>query len=246
MPDYFSTQAATYAAFRPTYPRELFQFVAASAPARTLVWDCGTGSGQAAAALADDFERVIATDTSAKQLAEATPHPRIDYRVAPAESSGLGDHVADAVTVAQALHWFDIPRFYTEARRVLVPGGLVAVWTYNDPMLGDAGLDGQLQRFNRETVGKYWPPERQLVRDGYRTIPFPFTPVATPELVLMREWTLAELAGYVRSWSATARYAAERATDPVVAFETELASEWGDPTARRQIRWPLVLMAGRT
>jgi SAM-dependent methyltransferase len=246
MPDYFSTQAAAYATFRPTYPRELFQFVAASAPARTLAWDCGTGSGQAASALADDFERVIATDTSAKQLAEATPHPRIDYRVAPAESSGLGDRVADAVTVAQALHWFDIPRFFAEARRVLVPGGILAVWTYNDPVLDDAGLDRMLQRFNRETVGAYWPAERQLVRDGYRTIPFPFTPVATPEILLAREWTLAELAGYVRSWSATARYAAERATDPVVALETELAGAWGDPTTRRVIRWPLVLIAGRT
>src|SRR5579864_4097159 len=106
MPDYFSTQAASYAAFRPTYPRALFEFVAASATGHTLVWDCGTGSGQAALALAEDFERVIATDTSAKQLAQATPHPRIEYRVAPAEASGLSDHAADAVTVAQALHWF--------------------------------------------------------------------------------------------------------------------------------------------
>lgn len=246
MPDYFSTQAATYAAFRPTYPRDLFAFVAASAPRRTLVWDCGTGSGQAALALADDFDRVIATDTSAKQLAQAAPHPRIEYRVAPAEASGLPNHAADAVTVAQALHWFDTARFFAEARRVLVPGGLLAVWTYNDAVLDDPDLNRVLRRYDTEIVGPCWPPERQLVRDGYRTIPFPFTPVAAPEFLLVREWTLAELAGYVRSWSATTRYAAEHAVDPVVELETELLREWGDPTTRRVVRWPLVVIAGRT
>jgi SAM-dependent methyltransferase len=246
MPDYFSTQAATYATFRPTYPRALFEFVASNAPRRALAWDCGTGNGQAAVALADDFDRVIATDTSAKQLAQATVHPRIDYRLAPAESSGLPDRAADAVTVAQALHWFDVARFYAEARRVLVPGGLIAVWTYNDAVLDDAGLDRHLRRFDREVVGPYWPAERQLVRDGYRTLPFPFAPVATPALLLVREWTLAEVAGYVRSWSATVRYATEHGTDPVMAFEADVAREWGDPATRRVIRWPLVVLAGHT
>ena len=245
MPDYFSTQAAAYAAFRPTYPRELFEFVASCAPRRGLVWDCATGSGQAAVALADDFERVIATDSSAKQLAHAPPHERIDYRVATAEASGLPDQCADAITVAQALHWFDLGRFYAEAHRVLAPGGALVVWSYNDALLDDPALDAALQHYNTTTVGPYWPPERQIVRDGYRTVPFPFFPLAAPPFTLTREWTLAELSGYLRSWSATARYVAEHRTDPVIEFEAALEQRWGDPTARRTVRWPLVVLAGR-
>jgi SAM-dependent methyltransferase len=247
MPDYFSTQAKTYAAFRPTYPRELFAFVASIAPRRTLAWDCATGSGQAAVALAEDFDRVIATDMSAEQLRNARPHPNIEYRVATAEHSGLSDHTADAVTVAQALHWFQVDRFYAEARRVLVPGGVLVIWSYNDAEIpGDPVLDALLQRYNTETVGPYWPPERQLVRDGYRTLPFPFDRIAAPDVTLEREWTLAEVAGYCRSWSATVRYAAERGTDPVIALEASLAERWGDGTTRWLIRWPLVVLAGHT
>lgn len=244
MPDYFSTQAASYAAFRPTYPRELFEFVAGCTPRRELVWDCATGSGQAALGLADEFSRVIATDSSAKQLAHAPPHARIEYRVAPAEDCGLPDHCADAITVAQALHWFQLDRFYAEAHRVLAPGGALVVWSYNDALLDDPGLDAQLQHYSTVTVGPYWPPERQIVRDGYRTVPFPFDTIAAPSLTLTREWTLAELSGYLRSWSSTARYVAEHGEDPVVAFEESLAELWGDVSTRRRVRWPLVVLAG--
>jgi len=245
MPDYFSAQAATYAAFRPTYPRELFAFVAESAPRRDLVWDCATGSGQAALALVDDFARVIATDSSAKQLAHAPPHERIEYRVAPAEDCGLPDGCADAITVAQALHWFDLDRFYAEARRVLAPRGVLVIWSYNDAVLDDSTLDAELQRYNRTTVGPYWPPERQIVRDGYRTVPFPFDPIEAPPFTLTRDWTLAELSGYLRSWSATARYVSEHGTDPVVEFERSVATRWGDPTRPRRVSWPLVVLVGR-
>mgnify|MGYP001346271825 CR=1 FL=1 len=244
MPDYFSTQAAAYAAFRPTYPRELFAFVATCAPRRDLAWDCATGSGQAALGLAQDFTRVIATDSSAKQLAHAPPHERIEYRVATAEDSGLPKGCADVVTVAQALHWFDLGRFYTEARRVLAPGGALVVWSYNDAQLDDPAIDAVLQHYNNTTVGPYWPPERQIVRDGYRTVPFPFERLRTPELTLTREWTLAELVGYLRSWSATVRYVAEHGTDPVIAFEDSIANNWGDPMVRRTVSWPLVVLAG--
>lgn len=245
MADYFSTQAAAYAAFRPTYPRELFEFVALCASRRNLVWDCATGSGQAAIALSADFARVIATDSSAKQIAHAPPHERVEYRVAPAEDCGLPDKSADAITVAQALHWFDLDRFYAEAHRVLAPGGAIVVWSYNDAILDDPVLDAALQHYTSTTVGPYWPPERQIVRDGYRTVPFPFETIAAPSFTLIREWTLDELSGYLRSWSATARYAAELGRDPVVGFEEALVERWGGPSTRRRVLWPLVVLAGR-
>jgi ubiquinone/menaquinone biosynthesis C-methylase UbiE len=162
--------------------------------------DCATGSGQAARGLADHFDRVIATDASAEQISNAGMHPRIEYRVAPAESSGLPDASVDLVTVAQGLHWLDHARFFAEARRVLRPGGAIAVWGYGDPILDTPELEKTLHHFNRVTVESCWLPERQLLLDGYSTIDFPFNEIQTPHLTLDREIDLTQLIGYVRSW----------------------------------------------
>src|SRR5438128_2266209 len=95
--DLFSKQAGSYAQYRPTYPERLFDYLAGIAPARESVWDCGTGNGQAALLLASRFTHVIATDPSERQIAQATPNPRVEYRVAPAEKSGLPDSSVDLV-----------------------------------------------------------------------------------------------------------------------------------------------------
>jgi SAM-dependent methyltransferase len=242
--DHFSRQAAAYAAYRPDYPDALFAYVAGLAPRHELAWDCATGSGQAALGLAPYFTRVLATDASAAQIAHALPHPRVEYLVAPAEASRLPAGTVDLITVAQALHWFDVDAFYAEARRVLAPGGVLAVWTYGNCVLDDPAVERVVHRYSHETVGPYWPAERRLVDDGYRTIPFPFREVAPPPFVLERVWTLAELTGYLRSWSATARYAAAHGRDPVTEIEPELGAAWGDPDTRRLVRWPLTVRAG--
>lgn len=129
--DHFSGHAALYAQYRPQYPDDLFQWIATKAPARHLVWDCATGNGQAAVGLANYFEKVVATDASDKQIAEAQDLPNIHYEVADATHAPLHDHTADAVTVAAAAHWFDLDLFYKEVKRVLKPGGLLALWAYN-------------------------------------------------------------------------------------------------------------------
>ena len=167
--DHFSGVSAAYAAFRPRYPDALFDLLAAAAPAREAAWDCATGNGQAALGLARHFARVIATDASDAQIAYATPHPRITYRVAAADRSGLGDRSVDLVTVAQAAHWLDRPRFYAEARRVLRPAGVIALWSYWDFTIAPE-IDPILRVFHKETVGPFWPLERKLTEDRYRTI----------------------------------------------------------------------------
>ena len=242
--DHFSAQSAGYAAHRPGYPDALLDWVAALAPARDAAWDCGTGSGQAAVALAERFAVVHATDASAAQLAHARPHPRVRYAVAPAEASGLPAASVDLVAVAQALHWFDLDRFWVEARRVLRPGGAIAAWTYGNPRLDDPALDRRLARFTEEEMSPWWPPERQLVLAGYRTIAFPFVEAAAPPFTLDLRWTLAELAGYLRSWSAVVRYEAARGADPVAPLERELAPLWGDPVEPRRVEWPVAVRAG--
>ena len=242
--DHFSSVAADYAAFRPTQPAELLEWIVGLAPARRVAWDCGTGNGQVAVDLAGAFDRVIATDASAAQIEHAVAAPRVEYRVAPAEGSGLADGSVDLITAAQAIHWFDIDAFHREARRVLVPGGAIAVWTYQTPTIETPGLADLFVRFARETVGPYWPPERRLIDEGYRTIPFPFAEVTVPPFALRVEWTLAQLAGYLRTWSATARYVKARGEDPVAAFERDAQALLGDADGRVTVRWPYAVRAG--
>ncbi len=189
---------------------------------------------------------MIALDPSQEQISRATPHQRIEYRLARAESSGLPAASVDLVTAAQSLHWFDHLAFFNEATRVLVPHGAIAVWGYGDPILDSDPLERTLRAFNRGTLESYWFPERQLLLDGYRTIPFPFDETPMPAMELEMRWTLAELAGYLRTWSATARFAAENGIDPVTDVERSLSPDWGDPAEPRLIRWPLHVRAGST
>lgn len=164
--------------------------------------------------------------------------------MARAESSGLPDRSVDLVTVAQALHWLDPELFFNEAKRVLAPGGAIAVWGYGDPVLDTPELQQILHRFNRGTIESYWLPERQLVLDGYSTIPFPFDEIAVPRFTLSRELTLPALIGYVRTWSATARYVAEQGMAEVERLEADLGRHWGDPETARLVEAPLYLRAG--
>ena len=243
--DHFATVATHYAESRPTYPPELFDWLASQCHGRQLAWDCGAGSGQASGELARRFAHVIATDASASQIACAVPHTKVEYRVASAEDSGLPDVSVDLLTVAQALHWFDFERFFAEAKRVLKPGGVFAAWTYGVLHVDDAEIDARVQRFYQEVVGPYWPPERYHVEAGYRTITMPFTPLTAPTFSMRLSWSLEQLLGYLCSWSATAAYIKARGHDPVDDLVEELSSLWGDPNHCRAVDWPLSMLVGR-
>jgi ubiquinone/menaquinone biosynthesis C-methylase UbiE len=243
--DLFSKQASTYAAARPSYPDELYDFIAGLAPNRSLAWDCATGNGQAARDLARYFDRVIATDASEEQIAQAIPAAKVEYRVAPAESSGLEEHSVAAVAVAQALHWLDFDRFFAEVRRVTVKGGLLAAWFYGSCHAG-ADIEGALRQFEEGTVGPYWNPRRKWVDEGYRTIPFPFDEVAAPPFELRVRWSLRQLQEYLGSWSAVAAYRRERGEDPVAPLMERIAKYWSPSDRPRDVTWPLGLRVGRT
>jgi SAM-dependent methyltransferase len=243
--DHFSGHAAEYARYRPDYPEALFDYLAGLTPGRRRAWDCATGNGQAAVALARRFEEVIATDASGSQLENAEPHPRVLYRVARAEESGLEPESADLVTVAQSLHWFDRDRFWTEARRVLVPRGILAFWGYGLLRM-TAEVETVLRRLYRDIVGPYWPAERGVIERGYSTIQFPFKEERPPAFRMEKDWTLGELLGYLRTWSATRRFLEDRGEDPVALVEEDLALAWnGPPERRRRATWELQLRVGR-
>jgi ubiquinone/menaquinone biosynthesis C-methylase UbiE len=241
----FSTVAREYASFRPGYPAELFAWLARMSPSREAVWDCGCGSGQASVALAEHFATVHATDVAPEQIAAAKLHPHVHYSVAPAEDSRLPADSVDLVTVAQALHWFDVTAFYAEAARVARPGALLAVWNYPRPKFADAELDRRFFAFYSEVVGSYWPPERRHIESGYRTLPFPFEEIESPGFGLELSWNPEQVAGYVSSWSATARYRKALGTDPVPLLRESLAPAWPAGGGRVPLRMPIGLRVGR-
>jgi ubiquinone/menaquinone biosynthesis C-methylase UbiE len=241
--DHFSTQSAAYSRHRPAYPQALIDFVAALAPERRLVVDCATGNGQAALALAGHFDCVLAVDGSRSQLARAPSHPRVCYAAAVAECLPLRDRSAGLVAAAQAAHWFDLDRFHAECRRVLVPEGVVALWTY-EKFRVDPVVDAVIDRFYTEVVGPYWPPERRLVEEGYRTIAFPWREEPAPSFALETDWDRSQVLGYLATWSAVQRYKDHRGRDPLSSLEPALRACWRDGESRR-LRWPIHLRIGR-
>lgn len=242
--DYFSSESPNYAKFRPRYGRELFAWLAGLVSDHGLAWDCATGNGQAAVPLSEFFDRVIATDASEEQIRSANPNPRIEYRTAPAEKSNLETASCDIVTVAQALHWFDLPGFYVEAKRVLKPEGALAVWSYNFLRI-DPAIDKIVNRFYTDTVGPFWPPERKIVERGYRDLPFPLIEMRAPEFSMTAEWSVDDLLGYLRTWSASRRYQDKVGHDPVALIESELRSVWPNKGNAIHVSWPLACRVGR-
>jgi SAM-dependent methyltransferase len=242
--DHFSSRAPLYARARPTYPPELFVELAALSPGRSLAWDCGTGNGQAARGLAAHFSRVVATDPSAPQLAQAPGHPHIEFRLAQERDSGLPPRSVDLVTAAQAAHWFDLEAFYAEVRRVLAPGGIIAIWCYSLLHIAP-DIDPLVAHFYSVTVGPFWPPQRKHTEVGYRSLPFPFPELAFPALVMEQRWGLDELGAYLRSWSSVMRFVQKLGTDPVDSLLQELSPVWGAANLKRRVEWPLAGRIGR-
>ncbi|RPI13846.1 MAG: class I SAM-dependent methyltransferase [Lysobacterales bacterium] len=241
--DHFSRQADAYSRYRPEYPAALVDFVVAQAPGRALAVDCATGNGQAAVALAPRFEAVLAVDASRSQLARAQRNPRVHYAASLAEQLPLRSGTVELVVAAQAAHWFRFDAFQAECRRVLVPGGVVACWTY-EKFSVDPEVDAIVDEFYTETIGRYWPAERRYVEAGYRTLPFPWDEVPAPVFVLETDWALEQLMGYLGTWSAVQRYKDDRGHDPLPALEPRIAPHW-PPGGTRRLRWPIHLRLGR-
>lgn len=241
--DHFSGHAGDYRAFRPLYPAALTEVLADAAPGGDLAWDVGCGNGQLSGDLTARFARVVATDASRRQIDEAVPHGRVEYRVAAAEQSGLPDACADLIVAAQAAHWFDLPAFYAEARRVARPGAALALVSYG-VLTADGDVGTRLRVFHDDTIGRWWPPERAHVDTGYRSLPFPVEERLVRPLAMEAAWTLAQTIGYLGTWSAVKAAVAATGANPLYDFVPDLAAAWGDPDAPRTIRWPLAVRLG--
>jgi SAM-dependent methyltransferase len=243
--NWFDGGGAAYAAFRPDYPAALAAHLAGLAAHRQLALDVGCGSGQFTRQLADHFDRVVGIDPSSGQLQHAPALANITYLCAPAESIALPDGSVDLVTAAQAAHWFDLDRFYAEARRVARKGAVLALISYSTPSLPQGPLQDRLYRFYWDEIGPFWPPERRLVDSGYVDIAFPFAPLPAPSLTIRRDWALEDFLGYISTWSAVRRAVESGASAIPERFGRDIAALWGDPTSCHAVQWPVTLRAGR-
>ena len=239
--DRFSGHAGLYAQYRIEYPPELYDVVFSSVQQRDMAWDCATGNGQVAGVLADHFGQVEATDISEAQLVQAVQRPNIRYQLSPAEQTPFADQTFDLITVAQALHWFDVGAFHREVRRVAKPGAVLAEWGYGLVQLGEP-LDELLLDFYRNRIGPYWDPQRKFIDNQYATLPFPFADVQRAEFSMRYTWTLDRFLNYLRTWSAVRQYQYENEEDPVRAFGEMLEPAWGN--GEREIRFPIFLRLG--
>jgi SAM-dependent methyltransferase len=238
----FDGQAEEYARFRPGYPDALFAHLAARVPSRRLAWDVGTGNGQAALRLADDFDRVVATDSSAIQISHAPAHPKVNYEVALAQDSGLATASCDLVAAASAVHWFDRPAFYREVERVLRPRGVIAVWCYRLPR--STGTYGDMLAAYFDSLEPHWPAPTRLVRDDYRTLDFPFVEEPSPRFTYEASWTPAQLLGYVSSWTAPQVYKQETGIDSLRRFADELERAGVRADEPRPLAIPICMRLG--
>ena len=241
--DHFSTQSTQYQRYRPGYPDALFEWLASQSPHHALAWDCATGNGQAAIALAKYFDKVIATDASAQQISQCKNYSGVEYHVAAAEHAPIENNSVALITVAQALHWFDQAAFFNEAWRVLSNHGILAVWNYQLLSI-NTEIDTIINHFYHDIVGPYWPAERHLIEQGYPPLPAPFMEITVPVFAMITEWTLHDLIGYLGTWSASKYYVKAEGKDPLLLIVEQLEQAWGNVNKRYNMNWPLQLRVG--
>lgn len=239
----FGNRADAYASFRPQYPEALFDWLAANSPGRERALDIACGNGQASRPLLGRFQQVLACDGSPEQLRAAPDLAGIGCFAADASAQPLSAASLDLIVVAQALHWFATPEFFAETRRLLRPGGLFCAWCYSLLRIDDA-LDALLDDFYWNTLGGYWPAGRASVDAGYRDIQPPFARIAVPAFAIELEWNLAQLEGYLGTWSAVQKLQQASGRDPLLELQPRLRQAWGDGQQKRFVRWPLHFLAG--
>ncbi|MBL6449528.1 class I SAM-dependent methyltransferase [Fulvivirga sp. 29W222] len=239
--DNFSRQSDLYAAYRPHYPPMLYNYLFDKIKNFNYAWDCGTGNGQVAYQLSKRFKKVCATDISSKQLENAVKVPNIQYMLAPAESTSIPSSCVDLITVAQALHWFEVESFYKEVLRVASPDATLAYWGYNILQVNES-IDPIIRHFHNHVVGDYWDPERKVLLKEYADINFPLINPRQTYFHYAIQWNLSHLKGYLESWSAVQHYIQQKRHNPVEALIDQIQSQWDDNQA---VTFPIFLVYGR-
>jgi SAM-dependent methyltransferase len=239
--DNFSRQSADYARFRPGYPQELFDWLYSHCAGYEAAWDCATGNGQAAVNIAEKFEVVYATDLSISQLENSIKKENIIYRQGKAEEPDFENDSFDLVTVAQALHWLNHDKFFSEVKRVAKNGAIFAAWGYGLLSILPE-INELIHKFYTDITGPYWDKERRHVDDHYASIPFPIEELPCPVFAMHYNWTSKHIIGYLNSWSAVQHYIKMKKANPIDIIKSDLEKAWGD--GERLVTFPIFMRAG--
>lgn len=242
--DLFSEKSDLYALARPKYPQELYEFLASCITHSDKVWDCATGNGQAAIALAEIFNEVQATDLSEQQIVHAIPNENITYSVLSAEHTTFPDNYFDAITVAQAIHWFDFEKYWPEALRVLKKGGVFAAWGYDWCKISPE-VDATINTNIMKVIEPYWAKQNQLVWGGYADIYFPFEKIPTPKIAMKQYWNSSQLLTYIHTWSATRQCMLKEGPEFFEQAIKKIEAAWGDPDEVKEINMNFHIYVGR-
>jgi SAM-dependent methyltransferase len=242
-PDY-SSYAMQYAQSRPGYPEKLFVYLASLVEQHELAWDCATGNGQAALSLTKFFKKIIATDISSDQINHAIKHQQIEYKVCSAEQSGLDNNSIDLVTIASAIHWFNLDRYYNEVQRIIKSGGILAAWTYHVGYV-EPPFDKLFLHFYTDILSPYFGARAKLVDEKYSKINLPGKHIDVTDFYVSANWKLFNMLNFINSWSGTQQYIKENEKNPVDLISKELEQIWGDPEKIHTIRWRLFIKISR-
>lgn len=243
MKDNFSSQSDNYAKFRPTYPSDFFDYLNSIVPNRKNAWDCGTGNGQIAYELAKSFDTVFATDISQSQIDNALKAENIKYSIQPAEKTNFDNQIFDLISVAQAIHWFNFEKFYTEVERTAKENAKLCVVGYGRIEISPQ-IDNIIANFYTKIIGKYWDKERKYIDENYETIPFPFTEIQTPKFQNTHQWNLEHLIGYLNTWTAVKHFIRQNDHNPINEFEIELKQHWKKGEIK-EVKFPILLRVGK-
>lgn len=243
MKDNFSVQSSKYAKFRPTYPKELYDFLMSVVHQKNTAWDCATGNGQVAVELAKFFDNVYATDISSKQLSEAPQRTNIHYQEGRAEHTSFENEKFDLITVGQAIHWFEFDNFFLEVKRVLKPDGIFAAFGYGLMKISKE-IDALVYQLYEDILGSYWDVERKHIEDGYIKIPFPFQKISSPAFSISTSWSFNQLIGYLETWSSLQHYIKATGNNPIEFVFHDLEKAWGDEQTKT-IHFPIILKVFR-
>lgn len=158
-------------------------------PPHEVVVDVGCGTGQTVHELSKHFKKYIGVDVSEGQVAQANASPNkpsnAEYHAMPCEHLPfIQDNSVDVISASQSYHWFDHSKFCKEARRILKPGGMLAVYAYltleitSEQATAEQNLLIENARKRvYDVLDQYFDSAREYVRQQYRTVEFPYEDV---------------------------------------------------------------------
>jgi SAM-dependent methyltransferase len=224
----FQAGAAAYERARPGYPSAAVDWLVAElslGPGRTII-DIGAGTGKLTRELIASGAEVVAVEpvpAMREELERAVPAARVQDGTG--EELPFGDGTVDAITVAQAFHWFDVPRALAEFHRVLRPGGRFAlIWNRRR-------LDQPLHREISAIIEPYHGDSPSHARGAWRepvAASDLFVPVAELEVPYEQELDAAGVVDRVGSTSFIAALP-DPERDEVLGRIGDLAAGWPEP-----------------